>query len=142
MSESSLQSAIYLNDARAETLTNQITDNSEILRLEQKYSSNDIQDIRNQYAPEKERIQNEINGMDKVEQQDEYQELMTELKDLREEEEARIEVLEEKLNDKETKVQFENETLEVQLEDINSQTESFEEMLKQNIEKNFGYFQQ
>ena len=79
MSESSLQSAIYLNDARAETLTNQITDNSEILRLEQKYSSNDIQDIRNQYAPEKERIQNEINGMDKVEQQDEYQELMTEL---------------------------------------------------------------
>jgi len=141
MSESSLQSAIYLNDARAETLTNEITDNSETLRLLQKYSSNDIQDIRNQYSPEKERIQNEINGMDKVEQQDEYQELMTELKDLREEEEARIEVLEEKLNDQETKIQFENETLEVQLEDINAQTESFEEMLKQNIEKNYGYFQ-
>jgi len=142
MGSSSLQAAIFTNEARAETLTNEITDNSMDLRLHQKRSSKEISDIHAQYAPEKERIQNEIEGLDKIEQQDEYQDLMTELKDLREEEEARIEVLEEKLNDKETKVQFENETLEVQLEDINSQTESFEEMLKQNIEKNFGYFQQ
>lgn len=141
MSESSLQSAIYLNDARAETLTNQITDNSEDLRLLQKHSSVDIQNVRNNYAPEKERLQNEINGLDKVEQQDEYQELLTELKDLKEAEQEEIKTLEEKLNDKETGVQLENETLEVQLEEINTQTESFKEMLKQAIEKNYGYFQ-
>ena len=141
MSESSLQSAIYLNDARAETLTNQITDNSESLRLQQKHASNDVQKIRDNYAPEKERIRNEIASLDKIEQNDEYQDLMSELNDLKEDEEAEIATVEEAINDKETKVQFENETLEVQLEDINAQTESFEEMLKQNIEKNYGYFQ-
>ena len=141
MSECSLQSAIYLNDARGETLTNEMLDNSETLRLLQKYSSNDIENIKNQYKPEMTRIKNEIDGLDKTEQHEEYQDLLTELNELKQEEEQKIADIEEKLKDQETRIQMENETLEVQLEDINAQTESFEEMLKQNIEKNYGYFQ-
>ncbi|MBE7708591.1 MAG: hypothetical protein E7Z88_07795 [Cyanobacteria bacterium SIG27] len=141
MGSSSLQAAIFTNEARAETLTNEITDNSMDLRLHQKRSSKEISDIHAQYAPEKERIQNEIEGLDKIEQQDEYQDLMTELKDLREEEEAAVKQVEDETNDYETNVQTENEMLEVQLEEVNTTTESFKEMLKQNIENEFGYFQ-
>ena len=141
MSSSSLQSAIYLNDARAETLTNELTDNSMDLRLVQKHSSNEIAEIRQQYKPEKDRINNQIDSMDKVEQQEEYQDLLTELRELKEAEEQEVAKIEEKLSDQETLMQTENELLEVQLEDINAQTESFKEMLKENIEKNFGYFQ-
>ncbi len=141
MGSSSLQAAIFTNEARAETLTNEITDNSMDLRLHQKRSSKEIADIHAQYAPEKERIQNEIEGLDKIEQQDEYQNLMTELKDLREEEEAAVKQVEDETKDYETIVQTENEMLEVQLEEVNTSTESFKEMLKQNIENEFGYFQ-
>ena len=141
MSTSSLQAAVFLGDAKAETLTNELTDNSMDLRLDQKYASNEIDKIRAEYAPEKERIRNEIEGLDKAEQRNEYQDLLTELNDLKEEEENRVEKVEDELNEKETEIQSENETLEVQLEDINAQTEAFKEMLKQNIEQEFGYFQ-
>lgn len=141
MSSSSLQTAIFLNDARAETLTNELTDNSMDLRLIQKHSSVDIDNIRQNYKPEKERINNEIDSMDKIEQQDEYQDLLTELKDLKEEEEAEVSRIETDLNEQETRMQTENELLETQLEDINTQTESFKEMLKEDIEDEFGYFQ-
>ncbi|MBQ4647482.1 MAG: hypothetical protein IJB79_09060 [Candidatus Gastranaerophilales bacterium] len=140
MSTSSLQAAIFLGDAKAETLTNELTDNSMDLRLVQKYSSNDIEAVRAKYNPEKEQIRNEIAELDKTEQADEYQDLMTELKELREEEEAEVEAIEDKLNEYETEVQAENETLEVQLEDINAQTEVFKEMLKSNVEEEFSYF--
>ena len=112
-----------------------------LLRLHQKHSSTEIADVHAQYAPEKERIQNEIAGLDKIEQQEEYQNLMTELKELREEEEAEVQQIEDETNDYETIVQTENEMLEVQLEEVNTTTESFQEMLKQNIEDEFGYFQ-
>lgn len=141
MSQSSLQSSIFLNEARSETLTNQITDNSSDLRLLQKYASNDIQNIRNNYAPEKDRIKNEIASLDKIEDRDEYLELAAELNDLKEAESREIEQVEKQLNEKETEVQFENETLEVQLEAINADIESFKEMLKETVERNFGYFQ-
>lgn len=141
MGSSSLQSAIFLNEARSETITNELTDNSMDLRLEQKHSSNEIADIHAHYAPEKERIQNEIAGLDKIEQQDEYQDLMTELKELRDQEEAEVAQIEEDMKDQETAIQAENDILEVQLEEINTTTESFKEMLKQNIEQEFGYFQ-
>lgn len=141
MSTSSLQAAIFLGDAKAETLTNELTDNSMDLRLDQKHSSNEVTKIRSEYAPEKERIRNEIKELDKAENPNEYQELLGELNDLKEEEEAKIAKVEDELKEKETQIQSENETLEVQLEDVQTQTESFKEMLKQNIEDEFGYFQ-
>lgn len=124
-----------------EELTNQMTDNSMDLRLTQKYSSNDIETIRTKYAPEKERINNEIESLDKIEERDEYQDLLTEMKELKEQEEAEITRAEEELSDDETMIQLENETLEVQLEDVKAQKESFQEMRKQNNERIHGYFQ-
>ena len=76
MSSSSLQSAIFLNEARAETITNELTDNSMDLRLLQKHTSAEVDEIRAQYAPEEERIRNEIEGLDKTENKDEYQDLI------------------------------------------------------------------
>ena len=141
MSESSLQSAIYLNEAREETLTNELTDNSMDLRLKQQHSSNDVQAIRDKYAPEKDRINNEIQDLDKTEQREEYQDLMTELKELKDQEEREVEKIENETNDYETIIQTENETLEVQVEEISASTETYKEMLKENIESEFGYFQ-
>ena len=137
----SLQMTIQLLEATSETLTNQITDNSMTLRLTQKHSSNLIDEIHDRYGAEKDAIRNEIESLDKTEQSDEYQDLMTELKELREEEENEVARIEEDIKDKETNVQLENETLEVQLEEVNTQKESFQEMLKEKIEDNFGYFQ-
>lgn len=136
-----LQAAIYTNEAREETLTNELTDNSMDLRLRQKHSDNDIQAIRDKYAPEKDRINNEIEDLDKVEQREEYQELITELKDIKDQEEREIEQIENETNDYETIIQTENETLEVQVEEISASTETFKEMLKESIESEFGYFQ-
>ena len=141
MSTSSLQSSIFLNDARSETLTNELTDNSMDLCLAQKHASADTDRVRAEYAPEEERIRNEIEGLDKTEQKEEYDDLLRELNDLKEEKESKLEKIENELNEYETQIQSENEILEVQLEDINAQNESFKEMLKQNIENEFGYFQ-
>lgn len=140
MSTSSLQSTVFLLGMQSETLTNELTDNSMDLRLEQRYSSNDISGIRAEYAPEEERIRDEIASLDKIEQKDEYEDLKAELNDLKEEKEDKIEKVENELNDYETEIQSENETLEVQLEDVNAQKESFEEMLKQNVEEESSYF--
>ena len=141
MCSGSLQSAIFLYELRSETLTNELIDNSMDLRLLQKHASNEIEKIHAKYSPEKQQIRNEINDLDKVEQQNEYQELTAELKDLQEKEDREVEKIENRLKDQETKIQSENEILEVQLEEINTQIESFQEMLKQNTEKEFGYFQ-
>ncbi|MBQ8635809.1 hypothetical protein IJ425_06625 [bacterium] len=134
------QSAIFLNDAKAEELTNQITDNSMDLRLCQKYSSNDIQAIHDKYAPEKERIRNEIEGLDKAENKEEYADLIEELKTLRDEEDAEVEAIENEMSEKEENINVENDLLETQLEDVNANTEVFQKMLDESIEDNFGYF--
>ena len=136
-----LQAAIYTNEAREETLTNELTDNSMDLRLRQKHSSNDVQAIRDKYAPEKDRINNEIEDLDKTEQREEYQDLISELKELKDQEESEVEKIENETNDYETIIQTENESLEVQIEEISASTETFQEMLKQSIESEFGYFQ-
>lgn len=141
MSTSDLQATVFFGDCRAESLTNDMTDNSMDLRLAQKQASNEIDMVHANYAPEKEAIRNEIEGLDKNEQREEYQDLMTELNDKKEEEEQKVEKIENELNEYETQIQSENEMLEVQLENVQTQTESFKEMLKQNIEDKFSYFQ-
>jgi hypothetical protein len=135
------QSIILLYDAKSEDLTNQITDNSEDLRLLQKYASNEIGEIHAKYAPEKERIRDEIESLDKAENRDEYEDLINELKDVRDEEDAEIEAVETRIHDKEEEVTVENDLLQTQLEEVNAQTEVFEQMLSDSIKKNFGYFQ-
>lgn len=135
------QSAIFLYDAKAEDLTNQLTDNSMDLRLSQKYSSNEISKIHANYAPEKERIRNQISNLDKTENAIEYQNLIEELKELRDQEDDEVERVENEMNEKEEDMNVENDLLEAQLEDVNQQKEAAEKMLDEDIKSNFGYFQ-
>ena len=141
MGSSSLRLTVDTYISIEETLTNQLTDNSQDLRLTQKHVSSETDQVRAEYAVEEDRIRNEIEGLDKIAQKNEYQDLLGELNDLKEEKESKIESLENQTNDDETKVQSENEIIEVQLEDVKAQRESFQEMLKECIENESGYFQ-
>ena len=140
MGLSSAQLAEYLNTARSEDLTNQMTDNSMLLRLLQKYASNAIQDIQNKYAPEKERIRSEIEGLDKKESRLEYEDLINELKELKDEEEAEIEAVEEAIAQKEEEMNLENDMLETQLEAVEADGEMIDGFLETAVQS-FGYFQ-
>ena len=140
MGLSSAQLAEYLNTARSEDLTNQMTENSMLLRLLQKYASNAIQDIQNNYAPEKERIRNEIESLDKKESRLEYEDLINELKELKDEEEAEIEAVEEAIAQKEEEINLENDMLETQLEAVEADGEMIDGFIETAVES-FGYFQ-
>lgn len=141
MGSSSLTAAIQLEILRGETLTNEMTDNSMDLRLLQKYASNEIDKIHSKYAPEKEYIRSEIEGLDKQEARDEYEDLMGELNDIKDEEEAEVARVEEELHQREEEINLENDTLQAQLESVNADKEGFEEARNQRIEEEYGYFQ-
>lgn len=141
MGSSSLTAGIQLDILRGESLTNQITDNSMDLRLLQKYASNEIDKIRAKYAPEKERIRDEIADLDKEELRDEYEDLMGELNDIKDNEDAEIARVEEELHQKEEEVNLENDLLQAQLESVNADREGLEEARNQRIEEEYGYFQ-
>ena len=141
MGSSSLTAGIQLDILRGESLTNQITDNSMDLRLLQKYASNEIDKIHAKYAPEKERIRDEIEGLDKAEMRDEYEDLMGELNDIKDNEEAEVARVEEELHQKEEEINLENDLLQAQLESVNADREGLEEARNQRIEEEYGYFQ-
>ena len=141
MGSSSLTAGIQLDILRGESLTNQITDNSMDLRLLQKYASNEIDKIRAKYAPEKERIRDEIADLDKEELRDEYEDLMGELNDIKDNEDAEIARVEEELHQKEEEVNLENDLLQAQLESVNADREGLEEARNERIEEEYGYFQ-
>ena len=118
-----------------------MTDNSMDLRLLQKYASNEIDKIHSKYAPEKEQIRSEIEGLDKKEARDEYEDLMGELNDIKDEEDAAVARVEEELHQKEEEINLENDTLQAQLESVNADREGLEEARNQRIEDEYGYFQ-
>ena len=134
------QATILLNDAAANDITNQMTDNTLNLRLKQKYSSDTISQIHSKYDQEEQLIRDEINALEDK-SGNEYEELISELKELKEEEDAEIEKTEEESNDYETHIELENAQLETRLEAIKTDNESYKECLEGNIEKSFGYFQ-
>ena len=90
MSTASLTLGIQTDILRGETLTNQITDNSQDLRLDQKYASNEIDKIQAEYAPKKEEVRSEIESLDDTSSSMEYTDLMHELNELKDEEEKKI----------------------------------------------------
>lgn len=136
--------------AQKETITNQLTNNSEDKILEQKYTSNEMADVALRYNTEAEMVRNEIESLDGDGINDEYNELNDELKaDLREdlkeiatEKNEAEEAIETEAHYKEEDINLENANLEVRLEDIDAQIEAYEEMENQAIEDEYGYFQQ
>ena len=131
---------IMNNDAAANELETQMTKNSMSIRLRQKQSASKISDIHAKYDVDKERIRNEINSLDKEAAIDEYQDLMSELNDLKDAEEREVEVEENASSDYETGLQLENDNISTRLEALKADNESLKETHQQNIEKSFGYF--
>ncbi len=131
---------IMNNDAAANELETQMTKNSMSIRLRQKQSASKISDIHAKYDVDKERIRNEINSLDKEAAIDEYQDLMSELNDLKDAEDREVEVEENASNDYETGLQLQNDSISTRLEALKADNESLKETHQQNIEKSFGYF--
>ena len=75
---------IFLNDAALHDIDAQMLRNSEDLRLKQKQSSAEVERIHGQYQQEESMVRNEMKGVDKL--SDEYEELLTELQELQDEE--------------------------------------------------------
>lgn len=141
MSSDTLSLAIKALKSKKETLTNQLTNNSSDLRLDQRHGSSEIEDIKLKYGAEKDLIRNEIESLDGDNTSDEYAELMTELKELDSEEDDAKEEVETDMHYKEEDITLENTTLEVQIEAIDADIEAFETMRDEAIEDEFGYFQ-
>lgn len=132
-------STIQLYKAKKADLTNQVTFNSLTLRLKQKHSANDVNEIHHKYGVEEEMIRNEMKGLDDK-TGNEYFELMSELQELRDEEDQMVTQAEQASKDYETQIELENAGLETQIQAIAADLEGLEEMRKENIEKVFGYF--
>jgi len=133
-------STIQLYKAKKSDLTNQVTFNSLTLRLKQKHSANDVNEIHHKYGREEEMIRNEMKGLDDK-TGNEYFELMSELQELKDEEDREVTQAEEASKEYETQIELENASLETQIQAIAADIEGLEEMRKENIEKVFGYFQ-
>ena len=132
---------IMNNDANASDIENQITKNSMAIRLKQKHSSAKISEIRAKYQVEEEKIRNKIDSLDEENSSKEYEDLMTELKELRDMEDDEVEAEEIAATDYETDIQLENDNLSTRLEAMKADTESLKELHQKNIEDSFGYFQ-
>jgi len=131
---------IMTNDATADNIETQMTKNSMSLRLKQKQSAAKISDIHAKFDVEKQAIRSEINSLDDEASSNEYENLMSELNELKAEEEQAVEIEEQASNDYETRIQLENDNLGSRLEAIKADNESLKEMHQQEIEKSFGYF--
>lgn len=132
---------LMTNHAKESDLETQSTTNSMSIRLRQKQSAAKISDIHAKFDVEKEQIRSEINGLDDDASSAEYQELMSELNDLKSEEEQQVEVEEQASEDYETGLQLENDNIATRLEAMKADDEAIEKCLEDNVEQNFGYFQ-
>ena len=132
---------IMNNDANASDIENQITKNSMAIRLKQKHSSAKISEIRAKYQVEEEKIRNKIDSLDEENSSKEYEDLMTELKELRDMEDDEVEAEENAATDYETDIQLENDNLSTRLEAMKADTESLKELHQKNIEDLKGKIQ-
>ena len=109
-------------------------------RALQKYSSNEITAIKQKFAPQKEEIRNKIKNLDSQNASTEYQQLMSELNELENQESQAISIKETEASDREEDFKVQQDQLETLIEAAKKDTESMEELRKENIEKSFGYF--
>lgn len=131
--------AILTNKAQAESLTNQMTDNSMDLRIRQKYASDEISQINEKYDAEKDLVRNELANTDNMSA--EFDLLMAELNDIEENRDREVKAVEEEINDYETHIQLENDGISTRKQACEANIESFEQALDDNIKDTFGYFQ-
>ena len=117
-----------------------LTKLSQQKRLLQKYITNEIAKIHAKYASPKEQIKNEIKNLDDQQTTGEYQELMSELREIENQESQEIDAKEQESSAQEGDIQLEIDGIESRLEAVRKDTESLKETRKQNQERAFGYF--
>jgi len=122
------------------TLEGQLTKNSRDTILYQKQSNGKIEQIHKYYTNEKELIKNKMNEIDDK-TSPEYEELLQEYNELKDEEDQLCEIVEKDSTDYEQAKTTENDSIENRLEAIKADLESTEEQQKEKIESEYGYFQ-
>ena len=99
-----------LYTALGHDLSNQIMALSENLRLLHRYQTNSIEQVRAQYNPEQDLIRDEISALGD-DANDEYTDLMAELKASQDKEDQMIEQIETETQEKEDAINLEKEKL-------------------------------
>lgn len=125
----------YIHD-----LEGQLLDNNMALRIANKYSSSEIDNIQFKTDSEEDIIRNEMDAVDDVTSQ-EYEDLMMELNELKDEEDRQVSKIERESKDYQTEIEQENALVETQLEAARADKDAIEDNLKENVENVFGYFQ-
>lgn len=131
--------SIQLYKARKADLDNQRIKNSESVNLRQKHSSNNIIQIHKKYDAEQQLVRNEMHNIDDK-TNNEYLELLAELQEIQDMDDRETTTEETAAQDYESKMDLQNSTIEADIQAIDADIEGFEEMRKDSIEKNFGYF--
>ena len=129
-----------LYTALGHDLSNQIMALSENLRLLHRYQTNSIEQVRAQYNPEQDLIRDEISALGD-DANDEYTDLMAELKVSQDKEDQMIEQIETETQEKEDAINLEKEKLETRLEAMRADEEALGEAIKADNEDFYGYFQ-
>ena len=118
-----------MNDVEFQRLLN--SENEQYLS---KHSSQDIEDIQNNYDPEIKLVRNEMReANDKT--SGEYFELMAELEELEENRDAEIKRIENETSDREKQFEIEDTTLETRYNAIKADKEGLEDVQKSDIER-------
>ena len=131
---------IQANKATASNWQMQLLKISMRLRLIQKYASDKINQIHAKFQPQKDEIRSKIASLDTEHTAREYQELMTELNNLENQEETEVKKVEGEQSDQESAIQLEQDGLQTRLEALQKDTETLESTRESNISRSFGYF--
>ena len=126
--------------AKEHDLQAELLDNSMDLVLKQKYASDEQANNKKKYNVQEDAIQEQMDEIgDRT--NDEYKDMMAEIKELKDAEDAELKAIEEAQTQMETEIQNENAMLETQLQAIQADRQGLEEARKEDIEDSFGYFQ-
>lgn len=121
-----------------ETVTNQVADISEDTRVDSKYSANEKAAVNNEYDIQAEMIKSEMELIDDK-TCPEYEELLQELNDFKEERDKKMQRIEDEQAYKEEVRDNEKVILESKLQAINADIETFEEGRDKAIEEEYSY---
>ena len=125
--------------AEKNNLEDQLVDNNTSLQLAHKQESAKIENIRFMGDNEEELVRIEMEGLDT--RSEEYEQLLSEINDIRDEEDREIEQIERQSTDFETEIQQENVVIETRLEAINTDLDALGDLKEEHIKEQFGYFQ-
>lgn len=131
----SLSLSVTEMKATKATKTFQMTMNSHDLQVRHRDWSNAISKLHKTYGDEEKLLRNQMRAMDDK-TSNEYFDLLSELEELQDEEDARVKEIESEQKDYEENVQAQNTSLETAIQAIDAQLESFQSAVKERAQGN------